>query len=383
MSIRVFARTALAVLLIHQLSSCTHDNNELSPQNSVGNKSEVGYLSGEKVVIPQDVDPAAIQIMNKDEAIKYVANTFGDKGGRRAALSEMDPEALSRLLLEKKKSYPTLDFSLDELPADQFGRIRKDFPDIKTQKEAYDKRETIALYYENRLRHDFLKAAKEKGTNIPVTSGGRVKAPLESNELPGGWGWLAATYTVSCANALSARTQVNAETSARFQEGNKDGFRSNAFRHSGWCGLVARKNIAGGANKQNGVGEAGIVCSSFECVSVNFDPSQPNSIFMVQTRNKEAAMDLYNNSIGRSYIYHNTTFGLFGVRKNFPSEGYFLNVMRDRNCNENAFLPTATSVEQILGYVQSNPEDAWQTLYRHTESGWYSFVRLYDGQLCN
>jgi hypothetical protein len=362
--------------------SCQRDGVEAVDNVVPNSPTEVGYLSNEKVRIPKGADPKAIQVVTKDEASKYVLGAFTSSGGRLSALTEKDPEALGRILVEKSKAYPTLDFSLDLLPEKDFNRIKQDFPDIRTQEEAYNKRETIALYYENRLRYDFIEAVKSLGSSIP--SGGKLKAPSESsNSLPGGWGWLAATYSQSCSNALQSRDQINAETSARFPGGNMDGFRSNSFRHSGWCGLVARKNIAAGMSKENGVGEASLVCSAFECVSVNYDPSQPNSIFFVQTRNAAAAMDLFNNSVGRSFIYHNTTFGLFGVRKSFPSEEYFLNTMRDRNCIENAFYPTTTSVDQVLSYVQPGQEAAWTTLYRHTASDWHAFVRMYDGQNCN
>lgn len=361
--------------------SCQRDGVEAVDNVGLNNPTEVGYLSNEKVRIPKGADPKAIQLVTKEEASKYIANIFASQNGRKSAIDNADPQSLLQLLLEKKKQYPTFDFSTDSLPSDQFARIKADFPDIKTQEQAYYKREIIDLYYENRLRLDFIESIKSFDAK---KTGGKLMAPaLDSGTLPGGWGWLAATYPDACIFAQEAKNQVDPLVASYFPGGNIDGDRSNAFRHSGWCGLVARKRIANGASKDNGVGEAGIVCASYECHSVNFDPSQPNGIYMAQNRTLSGAMDLFNNSVGRSYIYHNTTFGAFGIRKSFPSEEYFLGTMRNRNCIENAFLSTATSIQQVLSYVQPDQEAAWTTLYRHSVSDWYHFVRIYNNQQCN
>lgn len=375
------------------LSSCNKD--PLVQSSSNVNQDKVILLNKEKVTIPDGVDPSAISVSSRKDAANYVYKVLNNAGGKAKNLTELDPDALQKILLELIKKYPSFDFSLEKLPEDHLAMIRRDFPDIKTPEDAYNKRETIALYYENLMRYEFVE--KIKSTNIPTRASGRSSSLFDTEALPGGWGWLAATYPEACGIAGSSALDINNEVRNRFgcEPSQNDSDDSNAFKHSGWCGLIGRRMIARGWSKDNGIGQASIVTAAYECISINFDPSQPNNIFQVQNRGVRNVMDLWNNSVGRSYVYHNTTFGLFGIRQNFPSEQRVLDEMFDRGCTQhekltfyNAYEPPNVAYDvnaspaPLLNWVQADHNAAWTTLYRHTASNWTKLMTIKFGCNC-
>lgn len=105
-------------------------------------------------------------------------------------------------------------------------------------------------------------------------------------------------------------------------------YKNNAYRHSLWNALGMKYMIDAGVSKNSSADIMRDVATSYEAAqsewqlfwnTASFPGNNPQQIFHwvnMSTISTSGAMDLNNNLVGRTYVYKNIGWGVFGLFRN-------------------------------------------------------------------
>jgi hypothetical protein len=333
-------------------------------------------FKGMTVRLPEGVSDKCITLENHSELMKFATDFVGKpnaRGDGEDFISQFPSLVIMDILQKESKKYPNRIFAKETLDDNVFSRLKKDFPQIKTQKEAIDKSEIIAAYYDGLLRNDLLRELKN------YKPGNKRTSYFDGFNPPMGWGWIAILYP-----ATTLVVGIHANNATNFSNsypggGHVDGTPSNAFRHSVWNALSVANMREMGYSKNNALAYTRDLTSAYEAVAVvpwyaaSTLPSGPLSFLgdlaIIQTRSTPTSMDLSNNLVGRTYVYQNMGFWPWQV----PS----MPTIYSELLNKSYAIGSASTLSSILGTYNSNTNDAWNILYGwHYDDTYRALVKL-------
>lgn len=322
-------------------------------------------FNGTTVRLPGSASEKLFLLENHKEIMQFaVAEVQKSSANARTSaedfISKIPGTTIMEILQKEAGKYPKLDFSKEQLEEGMLERITKDFPDIKTQKEAIDKSEIIAQYYDKLLRDDLIKGLKK------IHLEGLRPNGIQELSLPGGFAWIAVIYPITANTVWNNKGLADIMTDI-FMGGNVDGTQSNAFRHAVWNAFSVSGMRETGFSRNSSLEDVKNVTSAYE--SVHVGPSWAAGSFsgyvsflgdlvIEQSRAENNAMDLNNNLVGRTFMYNN--MGFWPWQKPTTEE-----ISLEMQSKANSIGSTST-MNLILTTYDSNTNEAWNRLY-----GWH------------
>ncbi|KAB7731476.1 hypothetical protein F5984_11855 [Rudanella paleaurantiibacter] len=265
-------------------------------------------------------------------------------GQDRSGWELLTQEEIMQLIINASSKYP--DLSRHPLRANDLARIRKDFPDIKTEQDVDKNGQFIFDYYSDLIKLDI---APELAKRMKAKKGGKMASSLSSNPLENA---LIAWNPTSAQAVDNARTMIESiiESPSFFGgSGNNDNHNANAFKHAAWNALGVWWIIEFRGNKWVALDKMKMFATAHETVSVCdgcpryalgylFDDGYtitgtiPTSDDIAGDR---TAMDLHNNMVGRTFMYNEVRTGWFGIVTYRPGFDRILNYLKEYACTSN------------------------------------------------
>ncbi len=322
-------------------------------------------FKGMSVRLPEGVSDKCITLESHQELIKFAVDFMGKPNGRVSGeefITKIPSLVIMEILQKESKKYPTRIFAKEALDESIFLRLKKDFPQIKTQKEAIEKSEIIAAYYDGLLRNDLLRELKN------YKPGNKRVSYFDGFNPPAGWGWIAILYPYTTLVVGIQADNAKNSSNNNYPDGHTDGTPSNAFRHSLWNALSVANMRESGYSKNSALTNVRDLTSAYEAVAVvpsyaySTLPSGSLSFLgdlaIIQSRNTSTSMDLSNNLVGRTYIHQNMGF--------WPWQVPLMPTIYNELFNKSMAISSTSNLSSILGTYNSNTNDAWNILY-----GWH------------
>ena len=360
------------MLIVLFLGSCK-PNESIDATTSPVAKDKFVKFEGTTVRLPKEASEKLFFLESQKEIMQYAVNEV-EKSLSNARvnaedfISQIRFEVIMEILERESKKYPQLDFSKEQLDERVLEQVKKDFPDLKTQKEAVEKSETIAKYYEKMLREDLIKELTKSKLR-----GGRTNFSGFGNA-PSGWGWIAIVYPSTVSRVVPASIEATKLTNQNFTEDDRiDGRKGNAFKHSVWNAISVAAMRVTGFSRNTALDNVRTVTSAWEAEAIAptwlvFLGYGFGDISITQGRGAAHAMDLHNNLVGRTFMYQNMGFWPWQT----PGVSTIVSEMQSK-ANAISFNSDENAIVNIYG---SNVNDSWDRMYSwHYDDTYHGLVK--------
>ncbi len=281
-------------------------------------ESKFGIFKGEKVLLSNGLTQKDLDIPASEFITTLLSVSSARINGEPSlGISYYD---LVSFFENKLKAYPQLDMIKMEING--FDKLQKDFPNIKSKENAFEISDKIVDFYEMKLRNDLkneLKDISSKGAKIKG-----VLEELDANAMEINY---FAQHPIAGLSFKTGATLAISWSNEKFGGASidLDNYR-NAYKHAIWNMAGVAEMLKAGMPKSDAVGKARDFATLHEMIYVGnsngIKPSAlPASILILHanwglnTQNANA-MDLSNNSIGRSLIDDIAYKPLFGGWQN-------------------------------------------------------------------
>lgn len=287
---------------------------------------------GVEVVIPANFPKEALNPSFSGFATR-VQNVFGVTFSNARVSGEekqqkQDISELLRMLADEKVKTP--DLSKYPLEEADLKRISRDFPSLKTEQDVRKYQDAVFNFYNDLVREAVLQkmVKKNKGAR------GELALFLTGSPLLLAL-WVGWPYVwINQARQDADHRVLNDVVGGRFggTSGidwdviNMNDYKNNAYRHSLWNALGMKYMIDAGVSKNSSADIMRDVATGYEAAqsewqlfwnTASFPGNNPQQIFhWVSANSTSGAMDLNNNLVGRTYVYKNIGWGIFGLFRN-------------------------------------------------------------------
>lgn len=349
------------------------NQNEFEEQISPQVPAVVQY-QGLEVVFPENMPQEAFNPSLTNFSVRvqklFDVNFSNARVSGDVSKEEQDISEILQMLAEEKVKTP--DLSKYPLHSADLNRIKKDFPSIKNEQDVRKHQDAVFGYYNDIVRETVLqrylkktKTARSQNLVVFLTSGPLILA------LWVGWPYV----WIKQAQQDADHRVLNDVVGGRFggtpgidwNIANLNDYKNNAYRHSLWNALGMKYMIDAGVSKNSAVDLMQDVATSYEAAvgnwqlfwnTAHFPGNNPNQIFhWVDVQSVTSAMDLNNNLVGRTYVYKNIGWGIFGLFRNLSYTDICDHL---RNMAENAqyYSGNAAGIHQQYG----NDPDGFERL---------------------
>lgn len=357
------------------VSSC-HPDVKDSPL-PVENTQTMKYR-GVEVVIPANfpkeaLNPSFSSFTTRAQNVFGVtfsnARVSGEEKEQKQDISE-----LLKMLAEEKVKTP--DLSKYPLQEADLKRISRDFPSLKTEQDVRNYQEAVFNFYNDLVREAVLQklAKKNKGARGELAlflTGGPLLLAL----------WVGWPYVwINRAREDADHRVLNDMVGGRYggtpgidwDIRNMNDYKNNAYRHSLWNALGVKYMIDAGVSRNSSVNIMRDVATSYEAAqsqwnlfwnTASFPGNNPQQLFPWINTNTiipSGAMDLNNNLVGRTYVYKNIGWGVFGLFRNL-SYTEICDHLRTMAENAQYYAPS-NGTDPILQRYDANPNEALDRL---------------------
>ncbi|WP_019987998.1 DUF6973 domain-containing protein [Rudanella lutea] len=326
--------------------SCELHLETVDSRGNINPEDRYVTMSGLRVRIPANVS----QDIFGQKFDKYMAYfdqhvlSKTDPGGRVAAQDKADWGLLTldEILQEIRRiaaKYP--DLRQRPLKSSDLARIRKDFPDLKNEEDIDKYGQVVYDYYSDLIK---IEIAPELAKKMKARKGARMALEFgEPNDFENA---LTAWNPTSGWSVSVARTDATNMVDALFgPNGNGDRHNANAFKHAVWNAMGVQEIITRRGNKWVALDKMRQFATAHELKNINCQscPTQTfngsffndlgtyfawnfdswfvsGSLPTSGSEGDDAAMDLHNNLVGRTYMYQMVRTGLFGIVTYNPSD---------------------------------------------------------------
>lgn len=309
-------------------------------------KTEFIDFMGEQVAISGSF-PKHLLNQTDEEFRTYFLSLHGGANLRTTAEeSAISSEELMTIVTPVVNKYPDVSWE-KEISDKDLKRIYKDFKSIKTLDEIREKSEVIVNYYDALIKEEVIpqiieykKVKKNKGARVtwdPLDPFDRMNIYEQS---------VALNHPRYSTGYVTAGGQATAASSLAGLGNNDIPTKANAMRHAAWNCFGIRNVILLGSSEGTAVNYLR------ECTSAHEMDDAGNRILT-----SDAAMDLHNNMVGRTWMADETGWGFAWARK-MPSEPRIANTMQIRA--ERAIQYDDSNVSGII-----SRQGGWDVLYNN------------------
>jgi hypothetical protein len=279
-------------------------------------KTVQGIFQGEKVNLSDGIT----QNLLDEKPEEYFANLMKTNNSARI-FEEKDlgisMKELADFFEKQSEKYPQ--FDMQKMEIKRFNILKKDFPDIKTEDDAFFISGKIVEFYDVLLRKDLkenLEFLKNKSRKLKVSDAYDNGNAMEKNyfamhpQAGGAVVWASSNGDQWCYEKFGASANI---------QGNNN---LNAYRHAIWAMASVSRMLATGMPKNDALGKTRDFLTLHEMVYLGHTngvkPSAlPNTLLILHaqwglSQTNPNAMDLSNNAIGRSLIENQASKPLFG-----------------------------------------------------------------------